>query len=89
MHEVRQIVVEVRESDPVLCPDRLPDDDLVDVVELVPIVIQGSRILDQRLVFRTPGNSDVQCLSGEEGLQVEQVEVVVVDQVSHQLKMTS
>jgi hypothetical protein len=34
--EVRQVVVQVGEGDPVLGADRLADDDLVDVVELVP-----------------------------------------------------
>ena len=32
-------VVEVGERDPVLCPQRLTDDDLVDVVKLIPIFI--------------------------------------------------
>ena len=36
---VRQVVVQVGESDFVLCPDWLSDDDLVDVVELVPVFI--------------------------------------------------
>lgn len=36
---VRQVVVQVGEGDFVLCPDRLTDDDLVDVVELVPVFI--------------------------------------------------
>lgn len=38
---VRQVVVQVGESDFVLCPDRLTDDDLVDVVELVPVFISA------------------------------------------------
>ena len=32
-------VVEIREGDPVLCPQRLTDDDLVDVIKLIPIFI--------------------------------------------------
>ena len=35
----RHAVVEVGEGDTVLCTYRLPDDDLVDVVELIPIFI--------------------------------------------------
>lgn len=36
---MRQVVVQVGESDFVLCPDRLSDDDLVDVIELIPVFI--------------------------------------------------
>ena len=32
-------VVEVREGDPVLGPQRLTDDDLVDVIKLIPIFV--------------------------------------------------
>ena len=39
MDELRHVVVQVREGDAVLCPDRLSDDDLVDVVELVPVLV--------------------------------------------------
>lgn len=35
----RERVVEVREGDPVLCPQRLTDDDLVDVIEFIPIFV--------------------------------------------------
>ena len=37
----RNIVVEVRESNAVLSADRLSDDDLVDVIELVPVLISA------------------------------------------------
>lgn len=36
---VRQVVVQVGECDFVLCPDRLSDDDLVDVIELIPVFV--------------------------------------------------
>lgn len=36
---VRQVVVQVGEGNFVLCPDRLPDDDLVDVIELIPVFV--------------------------------------------------
>lgn len=36
---VRQVVVQVGEGDFVLCSDRLSDDDLVDVIELIPVFI--------------------------------------------------
>ena len=37
--KVGQVIEEVGEGDPVLSPDGLPDDDLVDIVEFVPIII--------------------------------------------------
>lgn len=36
---VGQVVVQVGESDFVLCPDRLPDDDFVDVIKFIPVFI--------------------------------------------------
>ena len=41
--------------------------------------------LDERLVLGPAWDGHVERLGGEEGLEVEQVEVVVVDQVGHQL----
>jgi hypothetical protein len=49
--EMRQIVVQVGKSDSVFCPDWLSNDDLVDVVELVPIVVESQRIFDERFVL--------------------------------------
>jgi len=39
MDLVRNVVVEVRESNAVLGADRLSDDDLVDVIELIPVFV--------------------------------------------------
>ena len=36
---VRQVVVQVRKRNLVLGADRLPDDDLVDVIEFIPVFI--------------------------------------------------
>lgn len=38
---VRQVVVQVWEGNFVLCPDGLPDDDFVNVIELVPVFISA------------------------------------------------
>lgn len=38
---VRQVVVQVGEGDFVLRPDRLTDNDLVDVVELIPVFVSA------------------------------------------------
>lgn len=36
---VWQVVIQVGEGDFVLCPDGLSDDDLVNVIELIPVFI--------------------------------------------------
>ena len=35
----RDVIVEIREGYPVLCPHWLSDDDLVDIIELIPVFI--------------------------------------------------
>ena len=39
VHGARQAVVEIREGNAILVADRVADDDLVDVVELVPVLV--------------------------------------------------
>ena len=70
---------------PVLCPYRLSDDDLIDVVKLIPIVVLCQRVFHQGLKLWTSRNSDVQRLGGEEGLEVEKIEIIVVNQIGHEL----
>ena len=43
LHLEWQVVVEVWERDPVFAADGLPDDDLVDVVKLVPILVPAAK----------------------------------------------
>lgn len=47
---VWQVVVQVGESDFVLCPDGLTDDDLVDVIELIPVFISVGETLVRKNV---------------------------------------
>lgn len=82
MHKVWHIVVEVGEGDPVLGPNRLPNDDLIDVVKFIPILITHITVLDQRLKFRTSRNGHIQSFSCEEALWVEEVEEIVVHKIS-------
>lgn len=44
MHLEGNVVVQVREGDAVLGAHRLSDDDLVDVVELIPVLIPESQM---------------------------------------------
>ena len=54
---VRETVVEIGKGDPVFGSDRLPDNDFVDVVELVPIFVQHVLVFHQRLELRTAWRS--------------------------------
>ena len=39
MNKMRQGIVQIGKSDAVLSPDRLSDDDFVDVIKLVPVLV--------------------------------------------------
>lgn len=69
----------------VLCADGGPDDELVDVVELVPVLIARVHVPEQGLELGPAGNAHVERLGGDEGVGVEQVEVVQVCEVAQQL----
>ena len=71
----------MREGDFVLGSDWVPQDDFVDVIELVPVLIEISEISIERLEPRSSRNSNVEGLGSEEGLQIEKIEVVLVDNV--------
>lgn len=80
----RARVVQVRERDLVLGADLLPDDDLVDVVELVPVVVKVVGVAEQGLEARATGDGHVERLGREERLGLEQVEVVGVVEVAQE-----
>ena len=69
----------MRERDAVLRADGRADDDLVDVIELVPVLVVLLDVTEQRLKLGAARDGDVQRLCGVERLEVEQVEVVPVD----------
>ncbi|RUP50905.1 hypothetical protein BC936DRAFT_137165 [Jimgerdemannia flammicorona] len=81
----REGVVEEGERDLVLCTDGLANDDLVDVVELVPVLVGCVHVAVERLELGPAGNGHVEGLSGEEGVEVKEVKVVLVAQVREQL----
>mmetsp|Transcript_3491 Transcript_3491/g.11579 ORF Transcript_3491/g.11579 Transcript_3491/m.11579 type:complete len:907 (-) Transcript_3491:778-3498(-) len=85
-HVARARVVDEGEGQLVLCPDRLADDDLVDVVELVPVVVVHLEVAVERLELRAARDGHVERLCGDEGVEVEEVKVVVVAQVREQLR---
>ena len=85
MHEIGHIVVQIWKGDAIFRPNRLANDNFVDVIKFIPIFVLRVGIFDQWLKFGTARNSHVQCFSSEERFQVEQVEVVVVDQICQKL----
>lgn len=85
MHEERHVVVQVGKCNSVLGSHWLSDDDLVNVIEFIPIVIARVVIFNQGLKLRTAGNRHVESFGCEETLRVEQVEEVFVDKIGEQL----
>lgn len=75
----------MREGYFVLCSDRMADDDLVDVVELVPILIEVTQIAIEWFELGSSWDGDVECLCSEEGLEVEEIVIVLVDDIGEQL----
>ena len=81
MHEQRHVVVQVGESDSVFRAHRLTDDDLVDVVELVPVFITQVVIFNQRFELRSTWNRHVEGFRGEKTLRIEKIEEIAVDKI--------
>ena len=81
MDKVGHVVVEIGECNSILRPDRLTDDNFVDIIELVPIFILCVGILDQRLEFGSTRNRHVKRLGGEERFEVLEVKVIVIDEI--------
>jgi len=77
----RSAVVQVGERNLVLCSDVLTNDDLVDIIELIPVIISVFDISVQRLKLGSTRDSHVEGLGREEALLVEQVEVILVSQI--------
>lgn len=78
VHGPRSRVVEIGEGDTVLRSDLMADDDLVDVVELIPVFLITIHVTEQGLELWSPRHGDIQRLSGEKRLLVEQVPVIPV-----------
>jgi hypothetical protein len=65
----------------ILSSYRLADDDFRDIVELVPVLILLVDVSVQWLEFRAAWDGNVQGLSREEALQVEEIIVVFIDDI--------
>ena len=53
------VVVQIREGDFILSPDRMSDNNFADVIELIPVFIKIAQISVQRLEFRSSGNGNI------------------------------
>lgn len=65
----------------ILSPDGRSDDQLVDIVELIPVLIPGVHISEQRLKFGPSRYTHVQRLCCYEAGCVKQVEIVLICKV--------
>mmetsp|Transcript_79856 Transcript_79856/g.222351 ORF Transcript_79856/g.222351 Transcript_79856/m.222351 type:complete len:337 (+) Transcript_79856:6104-7114(+) len=84
-HLARPRVVEEGECDTVLRAQLLAHDDLVNVVELVPVLVLVVHVAVKGLELGPPRNRHVQGLRRVERLLLEEVEVVTVHKIGQQL----
>ena len=84
-HAPRAVVVQVWKRDFVFGAVGVTHDELVHVVELVPVLVRLVHVSVQRFELGTSRYAHVQRLGGEEALVLEEVEVVLVRQVAEQL----
>mmetsp|Transcript_34164 Transcript_34164/g.96254 ORF Transcript_34164/g.96254 Transcript_34164/m.96254 type:complete len:297 (-) Transcript_34164:851-1741(-) len=85
IHFAGTVVVQEGERDAALGANGVPDDDLVNVVELVPVLVRGIRVAEEGLELGATRNGQVERLGGEERLEVEEVKVVGISEVAQQL----
>lgn len=77
--------VQVRERDLVLGANGRAHDELVDVVELVPVVVAAVAVAEEGLELGPARDGDVERLGGRKSIAVEEVKVVGVDGVGQKL----
>ena len=89
MDGTRKGVVQMREGDFVFGSNDTSDNDLVDVVELVPILVVGFHITEQWFEFRPAWQRNVESFRSEEALLVKQVKRIGVGVVRKKLSTYS
>lgn len=75
----------MRKCNFVLSSNGMPDNDLIDIVELIPILIKVTQISVERLELWTSWNSNVESFSSEERFEVEQIKIVFINDVRKHL----
>ncbi len=73
----------------VFCAYGSSDDELVNVIELIPVLIAGVHVPEQRLKLWPSGNGHIERLGCDEGVSIEQIEVVLICEVAQQLPCKS
>jgi len=77
-------IVQKREGYFILRSDLLTNNDLINIIEFIPIVV-FLKIPVKRLELWTTRNSDVQCFSCVERLGIEKIKVILINNVRKQL----
>ena len=85
MHASWPTIIEMRKRDLILCANLVSYDNLVDIVELVPVFIFLVHVTIEWLKFRATWDGHVESLSRVERLLIEEVEVVLVGQIRQKL----
>jgi len=84
-HSARSAVVEVWESNLILCSYLVSHNYLVDIVEFIPVFILLENVSIQRLELRSARYGHVKSFGSVKALFVEEVEVVLIGKVADQL----
>lgn len=84
-HPPRSRVVQVGECDLVLGSDLVTNDDLTDVIELIPILVLLEDVSEQWFELRTTWNSHIQRLCRVQRSFVEQVVIILIHDIGTQL----
>ena len=83
VHMVWQRVIEVREGYAILSTYWLANDNLVDVVEFIPVLISDQLLIfHERFKLWPSWNCKIQRFGCEERLEIKQIEVIVINQIS-------
>ena len=81
MNLKREAVIQKWKCNPVLSPHWLPDDDLVDIVKLIPVLILKADVPNEGLKLGTPRYCHIKSFGGEECLEIKQVEIIIIHKV--------
>ena len=67
----------------VLGPNLMPNNNLIDVIEFIPILVVIIEISEQRLKLWTPWYRKIQSFRCKKALLLNKLEVVLIDHTTH------
>mmetsp|Transcript_27924 Transcript_27924/g.90698 ORF Transcript_27924/g.90698 Transcript_27924/m.90698 type:complete len:214 (-) Transcript_27924:799-1440(-) len=79
-------IVQIWECNPVFRSNLLANNNLVDVIEFIPVLLINVVIAIQRFEFRTSRNRDIESLGSIKRWQIEKIEVVPICKIRQQLR---